>query len=87
MNRIVTIIAFIIPLMVFSQESKVSNDTLLTVNDNQYIQNHSNQLNIKFEIGNELINYFVPFDGNKANIKTNLNIRYALVFSYKFVFR
>jgi len=85
MNRIVIIFAFIIPLMVFSQESKVNNDTLLTIHDNQYIQNHSNQLNIKFEVGNELINYFVPFEGNKANIKTNLNIRYALVFSYKFV--
>jgi len=85
MNRIVSIFAFIIPLMVFSQETKIDKDTLLTENDNQYIQNHNNQLNIKFEVSNELVTYNIPFEENKAEIRTNLNIRYALVFSYKFV--
>ena len=64
MNRIVSIFAFIIPLMVFSQETKIDKDTLLTENDNQYIQNHNNQLNIKFEVSNELITYNIPFEEN-----------------------
>ncbi len=86
MNKIFTIFSLIIPFIVFSQENKVKSDTLFTdKNINQYIENHNNQLNIKFEVGNELINYYVPIDGEKAGIRTNLNIRYALVFSYKFV--
>lgn len=71
--------------MVFSQETKVSNDTLLTASENKFIQNHSNQLNIKFEVSNELVSYNIPFEENNAEIRTNLKIRYALVFSYKFV--
>jgi len=85
MNRIFTIFILIIPFIAFSQEDKTSIDTIYSNNDNQYIENHSNQLNIKFEVSDESVNYFIAFEDSKANIKTNLNIRYALVFSYKFV--
>ncbi len=85
MYRIFTILTFIIPLITFSQEDKIENDSLNRINSDQHIENHNNQLNIKFEISNEIINYSIPFEGQNADIRTNLNIRYAFVFSYKFV--
>ena len=85
MHRIFKILIFIIPILIFSQEDKIESDTLKTNIIDHFIDNHNNQLNIKFEISNERINYSIPFDGEKANIRTNLNIRYAFVFSYKFV--
>jgi len=71
--------------LVFSQEVNKEIDSVSTSNENKYIEDHSEQLNIKFDVTNDEINYFIPYEGNKANISTNLKTSYGLVFSYKFL--
>lgn len=71
--------------IIFSQEVNIVNDSISNSTENLFIENHHQQLNIKFEVSNESTNYSVPFDDEKARLKTNLNLRYALVFSYKFL--
>ncbi len=67
-----------------AQEEAV-NDSLETSVLNEYIQDHKKQLNIKFEVSND-INTFSFQDGSQElTLKPNLNLRYGLVFSYKFV--
>lgn len=51
---------------------------------NLYIKDYKNQLNIKFDVSNDVENYFMKFDGNEVDISPNQNIRYALNFNYKF---
>jgi hypothetical protein len=50
-----------------------------------FIEKYHQQLNINFEVSNERNNYFVPLEDGQAKVKSNLNIRYAFVFSYKFL--
>ncbi|MEN8123680.1 MAG: DUF4421 family protein [Bacteroidota bacterium] len=67
----------------FSNAQNIENDSILDSN-NDYIENYHNQLNVKFEISNEVKNYLVPFLGEEARISPNINFRYALGFNYKF---
>ena len=71
------------PFLIFSQE--IEQDSIATNFVNPFIQDHSNQLNIKLDVTNEQTKYFIPYEGEKAEIKTNLNISYGVVFSYKFL--
>ncbi len=72
-------------ISVFSQNSTVRLDTINAEKENIYIEQHDKQLNIKFEISNEIMNYRIPYEGEKLKISPNLNLRYALHFSYKFL--
>ena len=71
--------------MISAQEIERNNDSISNKQKDLYIENHSDQLNIKFDITNDQVLYFIPFEGDKATIKTNLNASLGLVFSYKFV--
>ena len=71
--------------MIFAQEIERNNDSISNTIENPYIEDHSEQLNIKFDVTNDQARYFIPFDGDKATIKTNLNTSLGFVFSYKFV--
>jgi|TARA_R110002110_G_scaffold108598_14_gene271093 hypothetical protein len=73
----------ILPLLVYSQNEEIKTDSLTF--SSSFIQDHSNQLNIKLDITNEQINYFMPYGGVKAEIRSNLNVSYGFVFSYKFL--
>ena len=69
-----------------AQENLIINDSISTnSNKNLFIEDYNNQLNIKFDISNEIENYYLPLDEATLNIKPNLGIRYALVFNYRFV--
>jgi hypothetical protein len=73
----------LLPLLVYSQNEDTKTDSLPSLNP--YIEDHSNQLNIKLDVTNERVAYFMPYKNNKAEIRTNLNVSYGVVFSYKFL--
>lgn len=84
MNIRFSILMFLISVIAFSQETNTETDSINNTS-NSYIEKHHQQLNISFEVGNERTNFFVPFENGKATVKSNLNLRYAFVFSYKFL--
>ena len=71
--------------MIFAQETKKEKDSVSNTIDNLYIEDHNNQLNIKFDVTNDQVRYFMPYEGDKATLKTNLNASLGFVFSYKFL--
>lgn len=52
---------------------------------NEYIIDHKKRFNVKLEVGNEVSSFNLIENENEAELQPNLNIRYALVFSYKFL--
>ena len=79
------LLSFFFSVLVFAQETNTENDSIISNSQNQFLEKYHQQLNINFEVSNERTNYNVPLEQDEANIKTNLNIRYAFVFSYKFL--
>jgi hypothetical protein len=51
----------------------------------EYIQDHKTQLNVKFEVSNDINEFTVDYEGSELLLKPNLDLRYGLVFSYKFL--
>ena len=51
----------------------------------EYIIDHKTQFNVKLEVGNEISTFNVIENDIEANLRPNLNLRYGLVFSYKFL--
>ncbi len=85
MKQIFYCILFLFPIILFSQENQSSVDSITVSEKDLYIEDYTNQLNIKFEVSNDIQEYDVPFNGESVQIKPNLGFRYAFVFSYKFV--
>ncbi|MCP4484260.1 MAG: DUF4421 domain-containing protein [Flavobacteriaceae bacterium] len=83
MNLKCSIFIFLIPVFIFSQENLILEDSI--PNNSKFIEDYSNQLNIKFDVTNDRVSYFIPFETSQAEIRSNLNISYGLVFSYKFL--
>lgn len=73
----------LLPFLVFSQHEATKTDSLSSLNP--FIADHSNQLNIKLDVTNEQVTYFIPYENDRAEIKTNLKVSYGLVFSYRFL--
>ncbi len=73
----------LLPLLVYSQNEETETDSLSFLNP--FIADYSNQLNIKLDVANEQVTYFIPFENNKAKIRTNLSVSYGIVFSYRFL--
>ncbi len=82
MKYLFYILFFILPNFVYSQNEEISTDSIHSLNP--FIDDHTKQLNIKFDISNNQLNYTFPYDGVTASVKTNLNISYGFVFSYKY---
>ena len=72
-------------MLIFSQEINTETDSISISNDNIYIENHNKQLNIKFDVTNDKINYGISIEDKKATLRTNLKTSYGFVFSYKFL--
>ncbi len=70
--------------VIFAQ-NPVENDSLLNQRTNKFIEDHNKQLNIKFDVTNDQVRYFFPYENEKATIKTNLNTSLGFVLSYKFL--
>ncbi len=80
MKYIFFLFLFITPYL-SAQNTKADS---LSISNNGYIEKYHNQLNIKFEVSNEVGNYKLFFDNNKANISPNIGVRYAFGFNYRF---
>jgi hypothetical protein len=69
---------------VFAQENSVESDTIPS-SYKEYIDDHKKQLNVKFEVSNDINEFSLEDNGTALSLKPNLNLRYAFVFSYKFL--
>jgi hypothetical protein len=85
MKTFIIISFLLIPLLVFSQETNIEKDSVNSVKENIFIEDHTKQLNIKLDVSNNQLNYNFPYDGKNVSVKTNLNISYGFVFSYKYL--
>ncbi len=68
-----------------AQEVKAADENLLDTIADEYIHDHKTQLNVKFEVSNDINEFTVEDNESKLVLKPNLDLRYALVFSYKFL--
>jgi hypothetical protein len=84
MKKNIFILLFCFPYFIFAQEYSSSFDSIAKTDQTEYIARFQDQLNIKFDVSNDINNYYVPYDGTSANIVPNINVRYSLDFSYKF---
>ena len=85
MKIFITLMLFCFPIFLLSQEYSSVFDSIAKSEQNEYILKYHKQLNIKFDISNDINNYYIPYEGTSANFVPNINIRYGLDFSYKFV--
>jgi len=72
------------PFLTSSQEITSDKDSIPNTSDKLHIEDHNNQLNIKFDVTNDKINYGLSFEDKTATLRTNLKTSYGFVFSYKF---
>jgi len=84
MNIRLLIIILLISTVSFAQEETTKIDSI-NDNTNLFIEKYHQQLNINFEVSNERTNYSVPYEDGVAEVKSNLNLRYAFVFGYRFI--
>ncbi len=82
MNKFHLILLLFNTFFIYSQNIIVKDSLSI---ENSYIEDHSEQLNIKFDVTSDEVNYFIPHEGKKATISTNLKTSYGVVFSYKFL--
>lgn len=66
------------------EESIDKKQTIDTIT-NEYIIDHKQRLNVKLEVSNDITTYSMVNNGLEFELKPNLNLRYAVVFSYKFL--
>ncbi len=52
---------------------------------NDYIIDYKTRFNVKLEVSNDILAYKLENDNQRLDLKPNLNISYAVVFSYKFL--
>jgi hypothetical protein len=52
---------------------------------NTYIIDHKKRFNVKLEVSNDISSYDIVNEDLELELKPNLNLRYAVVFSYKFL--
>ena len=94
MIRFFNIICLFIPVVLFAQETiqtVATDETVESVESipdslqNEYIIDHKKQFNVKLEVSNDVSSFDVFNDDIEFNLKPNLNLRYAVVLSYKFL--
>jgi len=73
-----------LPALISAQDRTLESDSILP-EFNEYIDDHKKQLNVKFELSNDINEFSIEDSGTDLTLRPNLNLRYALVFSYKFL--
>ena len=84
MNRFYLLFLFFIPIVAFSQEIKKEKDSISKSERDLFIEDHTNQFNVKLEFSNDIQSFKVPFNNQSVEIEPNLGFRYGVVLSYKF---
>lgn len=79
---------FLLSTSIFPQNDSIvqvsgSSDSLS--NNNEFITDYKKRFNVKLEVGNDIATYSIKENEVDYVIQPNLNIRYAVVFSYKFL--
>jgi len=69
----------------FGQEATGNSDVLNDTLTNEYIIDFKTRFNVKLEVSNEIASFNIIENDVEANLKPNLNLRYGVVFSYKFL--
>ena len=89
-NLLFTLVLLLIVNLCFSQDvaekgsSKKQSDTDSISSLNPYIEDHTEQLNIKMIVSNNQLKYLLPYDEKSASVKSNLSLSYGFRFSYKY---
>jgi hypothetical protein len=68
-----------------AQEQEIKKDQPADSIYNEYIIDYKKRFNVKLEVSNDIATYDIVNDGLELALKPNLNLRYAVVFSYKFL--
>ena len=68
-----------------AQEQEVSSEPEKDSLFNEYIIDYKKRFNVKLELSNDITTYTMVNDGVEFDLRPNLNLRYAVVFSYKFL--
>lgn len=68
-----------------AQDSSVKEEPIKDTIFSEYIIDQKNRFNVKLEVSNDISSYTLLEDGVELDLKPNLNLRYAAVFSYKFL--
>ena len=71
--------------MLYGQDQESISDSLSVGTINEFIEDHKTQLNVKLEVSNDINAFSIYDDKNELILKPNLNLRYGVVFSYKFL--
>jgi len=79
----VLVILIIFPLSAQEQEanSEITKDSIV----DEYIIDYKKRFNVKLEVSNDVTTFSLLEDGVNLDLRPNLNLRYAIVFSYKFL--
>lgn len=77
-----TLVSF--QIVALAQETTYDADTIPEASS-EFIDDHKKQLNVKFEVSNDINEYSVEDEGTTLVLRPNLNLLYAFVFSYKFL--
>ncbi|WKK64693.1 DUF4421 family protein [Lutimonas zeaxanthinifaciens] len=82
------VISILFSLVTYSQNDSIASipipkDSISYTND--YITDHKKRFNVKLEVGNDISTYEIKENDLDLYLKPNLNLRYAVVFSYKFL--
>lgn len=85
MIRFGSLFCFFLPLFICAQEQAQIKDSITGLDQNQYIIDHKKQFNVKLEVGNDVSNFEFIENDISVKLKPNLNLRYAVVLSYKFL--
>ena len=85
MIRFCSILFFSFPILLCAQEPVQIDEQITDSIQNEYILDHKKQLNVKLEVSNDISSFDVVGDDEELNLQPNLNLRYAAVFSYKFL--
>jgi len=83
--RFCSILFLSFPIFIFAQEPVQIYDSIPDSEQNEYIIDHKKQFNVKLEVGNDISSFDVIGDEEELNLQPNLNLRYAVVLSYKFL--
>ncbi len=79
------ILAFFTCNPISAQEEPINEEQAKDSIFNEYIIDYKKRFNVKLEVSNDISTFNVVNDGINLDLKPNLNVRYAVVFSYKFL--
>lgn len=85
LNSCLVLSLFLNVYSTYSQETETAIETSTDTISSEYIIDFKTRFNVKLEASNEIASFNIIENSNDVYLKPNLNIRYGVVFSYKFL--